>query len=84
MRLFSQILTSIQASLSAIKGEAPAEITSHLLIDEKASLMKKSLENIDLGLGEAQVCCFTHSGFLFLVCTFISDTSVVPKLPPLQ
>ncbi|XP_067939090.1 kinesin light chain-like [Watersipora subatra] len=51
----NQILASITASLSAIQGQSSSETTPHLLIDEKACLMRKSLENIDLGLGEAQV-----------------------------
>ena len=48
-----QILASIKQSLTAIQSED--ESHPGLLIDEKASLMRKSLENIDLGLGEAQV-----------------------------
>lgn len=57
-----QILTSIETSLEAIKssdgggGDNPDDSkSSHLLIDEKAVRITQSLENIDLGLAEANV-----------------------------
>lgn len=49
---FAQILNSLLNSMKSIK-EKNAETTD--LQEEKANILKKSTEEIELGLGEAQV-----------------------------
>ena len=46
-----QILNSLLSSMKTIKEKSG----DTNLVEEKANLLKKSLEMIDLGLGEAQV-----------------------------
>ena len=46
-----QILNSLLSSMKTIKDQSG----DTNIVEEKANLLKKSLEMIDLGLGEAQV-----------------------------
>lgn len=48
-----QILNSLLSSMKTIKKENG----DTNLVEEKTQILKKSLEMIDLGLGEAQVSC---------------------------
>jgi len=48
-----QILNSITASITTLKKDRPSDSPSS--IDEKANLLQKSLESIELGIEEAQV-----------------------------
>ena len=47
-----QVLNGLQASVSSIKNENVAAS----LVEEKISILKKSIEMIELAMGEAQVC----------------------------
>jgi kinesin light chain len=47
-----QVLNGLQASVNTIKNENVAAS----LIEEKISILKKSIEMIELAMGEAQVC----------------------------
>jgi kinesin light chain len=47
-----QILNSLLSSMKTIKLESG----DTNLVEEKSNILKKSLDQIDLGLGEAQVC----------------------------
>lgn len=49
-----QILNSLLSSLKTIKRESG----DTNLVEEKTNILKKSLETIELGIGEAQVCPF--------------------------
>lgn len=47
-----QILNSFLSSMKTVKKEHSGETN---LMEEKSNILKKSIEMIDLGLGEAQV-----------------------------
>ena len=48
----NQILNSLLSSMQTIKEKNGGETT---LVEEKTDILKKSIDMIDLGLGEAQV-----------------------------
>lgn len=49
------ILNGLLSSLNAIKSEPQTGGTKARLAEEKASIIQKSIDSIELGLGEAQV-----------------------------
>ena len=51
----NSILNGLNSSLKAIRVDAPENDPNVRLMEEKASIIQKSIESIDLGLGEAQV-----------------------------
>lgn len=55
---FMQIISSIAASTASLNGSSsPSPNVPLGAISEKANLLKRSLEHIELGIDEAQVCC---------------------------
>lgn len=54
------ILSGLMSSLTAIKAEADASDPNVKLREEKASIIQKCVESIELGLGEAQVRVSGH------------------------
>ena len=51
----NSILNNLHSSLKAIRKETSANDPNLMLMEEKASIIQKSVDAIELGLGEAQV-----------------------------
>lgn len=51
----NSILNGLTSSLEAIRGSTSANDPNVMLMEEKASIIQRSVESIELGLGEAQV-----------------------------
>ena len=65
------ILSGLLASLQVVRDAAKPGDANTRLMEEKASIVQKSIETIELGLGEAQVFCLIDIGFCanrLLVC----------------
>lgn len=57
------ILNGLSSSLQAVKESSRENDPNLKLMEEKINIMQKSIESIELGLGEAEVC-------LFIFCLF--------------
>lgn len=67
--ILSGLLSSLQAVREATKGDANIK-----LMEEKAGIIQKSIESIELGLGEAQVCTqysYTKVAFNVMIIALI-------------
>ena len=51
---YQQILNTLLSSIKTIKRENG----DTNLVEEKTNILQRSLETIELGLGEGQVCCW--------------------------
>lgn len=68
-----QILNSLCNSLKTIKADAGNDT---LLIEDKTALLKKSLDMIDLGMGEAEVGLSTTDIYVRFLAVFFQDSNV--------
>lgn len=72
----NSILNGLLTSLKAVQQEKPNDTN---VVEEKTTIIKKTLESIELGLGEAQViymCINFNTEFEKIVCVFFNS-----KLP---
>lgn len=63
------ILSGLMESLQIVRETSKGDVNTRLM-EEKASIIKKSIESIELGLNEAQVCFYLLVLILVLNLTF--------------